>query len=94
MYKAKRRSGRPLFINKRGDRQIQSLASTRQMTVREIQRSSGLLVSKDTIRRRILGTGTMVPCKMKRKPALKPPHKSQRMLWARNHMDRMAISDI
>ncbi|GBM50370.1 hypothetical protein AVEN_128993-1 [Araneus ventricosus] len=28
----------------------------------------------------------MVQCKMKKKSALKPHHKSQRMLWARNHM--------
>ncbi|XP_054721276.1 uncharacterized protein LOC129231054 [Uloborus diversus] len=85
-HKAKGRSGRPRVTNKRDDRQIQTLASTQQMTVREVQSSLGLSVSKDTIRRRILETGTMVHFKMKKKPALKPHHKSQRMLWARNHM--------
>ncbi|GBM53838.1 hypothetical protein AVEN_261226-1 [Araneus ventricosus] len=50
------------------------------------QRSSGLSVSKNATHRRILETGTMVHCKMKKKPALKPHHKSQRMLWSRNHM--------
>ncbi|XP_054712955.1 uncharacterized protein LOC129222466 [Uloborus diversus] len=85
-FKAKRRSGRPRVTNKRDDRQIQRLASTQQMTVREVQNSLGLSVSKDTIRRRILETRTMVHRKMEKKTALKAHHKSQRMLWARNHM--------
>ncbi|GBO10290.1 hypothetical protein AVEN_58729-1 [Araneus ventricosus] len=97
LHKAKRRSGRPRVTNKRDDRQIQRLSSTQQMTVRDVQRSSGLSVSKDTIRRRILGTGTMIHCKMKKKPALKPQNNSQRMLWARTHYvirTERAISDI
>ncbi|GBL90091.1 hypothetical protein AVEN_135450-1 [Araneus ventricosus] len=60
IYKAKRRSGRPRVTNNLDNRQIQRLESTQQMTVREVQRSSGLSVSKDLIRRRILETGTMV----------------------------------
>ncbi|GBL78128.1 hypothetical protein AVEN_143414-1 [Araneus ventricosus] len=82
IYKAKHRSGRPRMTNKLDDRRIQRLASTQQMTVPENQRSSGLLVSKDRIRRRSLEERTMVHCKVKEKPALKP----QIMLWARNHV--------
>ncbi|GBM31255.1 Transposable element Tc3 transposase [Araneus ventricosus] len=86
IYKAKRRTGRLRMTDKRDDRRIQRLESTQQMTIPENQRSSVLSVSKDTISRRILETGTMVHCKMKKKPALKPHHKSRRMLWARNQM--------
>lgn len=85
-YKAKCRSGRPRVTNKRDDRLIQRLASTQQMSVRTVLRSSGLSVSKDTIRRRIVEKGTIVYSKMKKKPALKPHHKLQRMLFARKHM--------
>ncbi|GBN93991.1 hypothetical protein AVEN_176957-1 [Araneus ventricosus] len=46
------------------------------MTVREVQRSSGLSVSKDIIRKRILETRTMVHAQMKKKPALKSHHKN------------------
>ncbi|GBM95546.1 hypothetical protein AVEN_244266-1 [Araneus ventricosus] len=74
-YETKHRSGRPFVTNQRDDRQIQRLASTQQMTVREVQRSSGLSVPKDRIRRRISETGRMVHCEMKKKPALKPHHK-------------------
>ena len=71
---------------------IQRLASTQQMSVREIERSSGLSVSKDLIRRRIVET--IVHSKMRKKPTLKPHHKIQRMMWVRNHIIwiEMAIS--
>lgn len=85
-YKAKCRSGRPRVTNVREDRLIQRLASTQQMSVRGVQSSSGLSVSKDTIRRRILEKGTIVYSKMQKKPALKPHHKLQRLMWARKHM--------
>ncbi len=80
---------RPRVTNERDDHHIQRLASTQR--VREVQRSSGGLsskisVSKNTICRQFLETGTMIHFKVKIKPALKPQHKSQRMLWARNHM--------
>ncbi|GBM93837.1 hypothetical protein AVEN_193925-1 [Araneus ventricosus] len=74
------------MTNKCDDRQIQRLASTQQMTIPENQRSSGLSVSKDAIRRRILEKGIMVHCEIKMKPALNPHHKSQKILWAQNHM--------
>ncbi|GBM15483.1 hypothetical protein AVEN_142138-1 [Araneus ventricosus] len=74
------------MTNKRDDRQIQRLANSQEITVPEVQKSSGLWLSKDTILGRILETGTMAHCKMKKKPVLQPHHKSQRMLWARNHM--------
>ncbi|GBM10358.1 hypothetical protein AVEN_169653-1, partial [Araneus ventricosus] len=48
IHKAKRRTGRPPMTNKRDDRQIQRLASSQEITVAEIQRSSELSVSKST----------------------------------------------
>ncbi|GBN15813.1 hypothetical protein AVEN_213608-1 [Araneus ventricosus] len=89
IYKDKRRSGRPRMTNKRDDLQIQRLASTQQMTVPENRLSSGLSVLKNTIPRRILKKRAMVHCRKEKKPALKPHHKSQRILWARIHMSSL-----
>ncbi|GBM89173.1 hypothetical protein AVEN_261173-1 [Araneus ventricosus] len=80
IYKAKRRSGLQRVTDKSDDRQIQKVASIQQMTDREIQWSSELSATKDTILKRILEKGTMVHRKMKKKPALKSHHKSQRIL--------------
>ena len=79
-YKAKRRSGRPHVENILDDHLIQRLTSTQQMSTYEVQRSSGLSASKNTIRRWIVEKETIVYSKMKKKPAQKPHHKLQRML--------------
>lgn len=75
---------------------IQGLVSTQQMSVCGVQRSTGLSVSKDKIRRRIVEKGTIVYSKIKKEPALKPHHKLQRMLWDQKHViwTEMAISHI
>ncbi|GBN39842.1 Transposable element Tc3 transposase [Araneus ventricosus] len=85
-YKTKSRSGRPRVTDIRSDRQIQRMASSQKMSVREITGASRLQISNNTVHRRIIESGYMIHAKMASRFPLSKLHISKRLQWARNHM--------
>ncbi|GBM79692.1 hypothetical protein AVEN_71218-1 [Araneus ventricosus] len=85
-YKPKSRSGRPCVTDIRSDRQIQRMASSQKMSVREITGASRLQISNNTVHRRIIESGYMIHAKMARRLPLSKLHISKRLQWVDNHM--------
>ncbi|GBM67926.1 hypothetical protein AVEN_129496-1 [Araneus ventricosus] len=85
-YEPKPLSGRPPVTDIRSDRWIQRMASSQKMSVREITRASRLQISKNTVHRRIIESGSMIHAKMACRLPLSKLHISKRLQWAPNHM--------
>ncbi|GBN75188.1 Transposable element Tc3 transposase [Araneus ventricosus] len=83
-YEPKSRSGRPRVTDIRSDRQIQRMASSQKMSVREITVASRLQIS-NTVHRRTIESYYMIHSKMARRLPLSKLHISNRLQWARNH---------
>ncbi|GBM61891.1 hypothetical protein AVEN_239156-1 [Araneus ventricosus] len=85
-YEPKSRSERPRVTDIRSDRQIQRMASSQKMSVREITGASRLQISNNTVYRRIIESGYMIHAKMARRLPISKLHISKTLQWARNHM--------
>ncbi|GBM49345.1 hypothetical protein AVEN_148673-1 [Araneus ventricosus] len=66
-YKPKPRSGTPGVTDIRSDRQLQTMALSQKISVREITRASRLQISKNTVHGRIIESGYIIHAKMDRR---------------------------
>ena len=89
---SQRRPGRPRKLSPKQERLLmRSLNENRHTSslqlAKEVERQSGVTVSRDTIRRTLHRNG-MHGCRPRRKPLLKPMHKKARLDFARAHAEK------
>ncbi|GBM61972.1 hypothetical protein AVEN_140518-1 [Araneus ventricosus] len=85
-HESKPRSGGPRATDIRSDRQIQRMASSQNMLIHEITRTSRLQICKNTVHTRIIESGYMIHTKMASRSPFSKLHINKRLQWARNHM--------
>jgi transposase len=84
----KKRKGQPKKLSKRDERAIGRAASNSTKSVAMIGRELGLDVSRETVRKAIHRNPNIVRAKMAKIPKLKPEHKTRRLEFARQNMNR------
>jgi len=87
-YGEKKRQGRPRLLSKRQERSVHKYSSNSTLSCKEIKTISNLNVSVSTILRTINRSPNIVRSKMISTPSLKNIHKTARMNFARNNMNR------
>lgn len=87
-YGVKKSPGRPKKLSNRQCRGIIKAASNSTITLNRIRQENDLEVSKSTISRVLKRSPHIVRAKMNVAPRLKPQHITNRLEFARKHMDR------
>lgn len=85
-YGTAKRTGRKKSLSARAERQIRSLATSEQMSTREIARTLDQPVSHVTVWKRLTDNPAVRLLKMKAKPKLTEMHKTARLEWAQKYM--------